>query len=72
MCNEFIFQNYKYVLGTILAIYARKYCDFDKIVYLNNHICEYNNQSFYDVCLSIGIDLNDNNFFKIYLGQLTN
>ena len=72
MCNEFIFQNYKYVLGTILAIYARKYCDFDKIAYLNNHICEYNNQSFYDVCLSIGIDLNDNNFFKIYLGQLTN
>ena len=51
-----------YVLGTFLAIYAHKYCDFNDIVNLNNHIHELDYKSIIDICLSIGIDLNDEGF----------
>lgn len=64
ICDEFISKNYKYVLGTILAIYAKKYCDFDKIAYLNNHINDYDDKNVYDICLSIGINLEDKNFLQ--------
>lgn len=60
LSNEF--YNYKYILGTLLAFYASKYSNFNDIVYLNNHITEYDDKSFYDICLNIGIDLNDENF----------
>lgn len=59
LSKDFIVHNYRYILGTFLAIYARKYANFFDIVYLNNHINEYNNKNVYDICLSIGIDLND-------------
>ena len=51
-------------MGTILAIYAKKYCDFDKIAYLNNHINDYDDKNVYDICLSIGINLEDENFLQ--------
>ena len=62
LSEEFITKNYRYILGTILAIYARKYANFEDIVYLNNHINEYDNKSVYEICLSIGIDLDDEKF----------
>ena len=62
LSEEFITQNYRYILGTILAIYAYKYVDFKDIIYLNNHINEYDDKSVYEICLSIGIDVNDENF----------
>jgi len=62
LSEEFITFNYKYILGTFLAIYAYQYCDFNDIVYLNNHINEYNDKSIFDICLSIGIDLKDEYF----------
>ena len=62
LSEEFITQNYRYILGTILAIYARKYVKFEDVVHLNNHINEYDNKSVYDICLSIGVDLKDENF----------
>lgn len=50
---------YLYILGTVLAFYARENCDIEKIVYLNEHIndenCAY--LSMYDLLNSIGIDL---------------
>lgn len=64
LSEEFITQNYRYILGTILAIYARKYANFDDIVHLNNHIGEYDNKSVYDICLSIGIDIKDDQFLQ--------
>ena len=64
LSEEFITQNYRYILGTILAIYARKYANFDDIVHLNNHIGEYDNKSVYDICLAIGVDLNDDDFLQ--------
>ena len=68
LSEEFITQNYRYILGTILAIYARKFSKFEDIVYLNNHINECDDRSVYDICLSIGIDLNDDEFIqKIFL-----
>lgn len=62
LSEEFITQNYRYVLGTFLAIYAYKYANFDDIVYLNNHIGDYEDKSIYEICLSIGIDLKDKDF----------
>ena len=58
---SFINYNYQYVLGTMLAIYARKYCKFEDIVYLNNHVSE-QDKSVEDICLSIGIDFYNPNF----------
>ncbi len=64
LSEEFITYNYKYVLGTLLAIYARKYSDFNEIINLNNHINEYDNKSIYDICLGINIDLKSKDFVK--------
>ncbi len=62
LSEEFIAYNYKYILGTFLAFYAYKYCNFDDIVYLNNHISEFDDKSISDICLNIGVNLNDVNF----------
>lgn len=62
LSDAFITTNYRYILGTLLAIYAYKYSNFDDIVYLNNHINDYNDKSVYDICSSIGIDLKSKDF----------
>ena len=62
LCEPFISSDYRYILGTFLVFLARKYSKFEDIVYLNNHIGEYDNKSVYDICLSIGIDIKDNDF----------
>lgn len=62
LSDEFITHNYRYILGTFLAIYAKTYANFNDIVYLNNHINEYDDKSVYEICLRIGIDLKDKNF----------
>lgn len=71
LSRAFIARNYRYVLGTFLAIYARYYADFHDIVYVNNHIHEFLDESVFDICLSIGIDLSDNNFPKKMLDAIT-
>lgn len=65
-----ITNHYRYILGTTLAVYAKKYGDFNKIVYLNNHLDDYNDKSVYEVCLGIGIDLEDKNFLNNLLAIL--
>ena len=75
LSEEFLTIDYRYILGTILAIYALKYSNFKDIVYLNNHINEYNDKSILEICLSIGIDLKDENFLdnlKIALDEFVN
>lgn len=62
---------FKRVISSILAIYAYNYSDFNDIIYLNNHINEFD-KSFVDICLSIGIDLNDINFFEKLFNVLDN
>lgn len=62
LAEEFMAYNYKYILGTFLAVYAHKYSDFNDIVNLNNHINEFNDKTVYDICSGIGIDLNDEDF----------
>lgn len=62
LCEEFIGVDYLYILGTALALYARKYCSFDEIVYLNNHINGYDDMDIEDICQKIGIDLSDSEF----------
>ncbi len=64
LSEEFITVDYRYVLGTMLAIYAREYVSLEVIVNLNNHINDYDDKSIYDICLGIGIDLNAQNFRK--------
>lgn len=62
LSRGFIINDYRYILGTLLALYALKFCEFTKIVYLNNHINEFEGKSVYEICLFIGIDLNAYNF----------
>lgn len=56
--------DYRYILGTILAFYAIKYCKIEDIVYLNDHINDekYAYMDIYEILLSIGIDLNSQHF----------
>lgn len=54
--KEFITSNYRYIMGTALAIYARKYVDFKDMVYLNNHINDFNDKDVFDICKSMGIN----------------
>ncbi len=75
LSEEFITKDYRYILGTILAIYALKYVNFKDMVYLNNHINEYNDKSILDICLSIGINLRDENFLdnlKLAIDEFVN
>ena len=69
LCREFISYNYRYVLGTILAIYAHKYCDFNDIVNLNNSIGN-TNKNVSEILLSIGIDINSKDFLNNVLEAL--
>ncbi len=69
LCREFISYNYRYILGTILAIYAHKYCDFNDIVNLNNSIGN-TDKSVSEILLSIGIDINSKDFLNNVLEAL--
>ena len=53
--------NYRYVLGTLLAIYARKNSTMDKMIYLNDTITN-NTGDFLDILDEIDIDLNKPEF----------
>lgn len=68
--NEFIVNNYKYILGTILALYAYKNVSLEKMVYLNNHLSDYDDLSIKDILLSIGIDFNSGDFLDKFLESL--
>lgn len=52
--------NYRYVLGGIIAFYAFANCDIEKIVYLNNHICDdvFSNMDLLDIMNFLNIDIN--------------
>lgn len=52
-------NNYRYITGTILAYYALRHCDINKIVYLNDHINEfpYTELELPEVLKTIDIDL---------------
>lgn len=62
-CSPF-FYDYKYFLGTILAYYARKNCELDDIVYLNDHINDddLGNLKISDLLKKIGMDINGSVF----------
>lgn len=71
--DDFIFElslsfcdNYRYLLGTLLAYYARKNSKMEDIVYLNNHINDdnINNLPLSKVLKTIGIDINDKEFIN--------
>lgn len=64
LSQEFIERDYKYILGTLLAFYALKYCNFTDIVNLNNQINELNDKNVIEICSQIGINLNDKNFLQ--------
>ena len=64
--KEFITDNYRYIMGTALAIYARDYVDFKDMVYLNNHINDYNDKDVFDICKSMGINKYSDFINKLY------
>lgn len=64
MAEEFMTTDYLYVIGTTLAIYARKYCDFADILSLNDHITSYDYWDIEDILLRIGINIHEKEFFQ--------
>ena len=57
-------DHFKYLFGTVLAMYAFKHCEMENILYLNEHINDENKKDIVEMLKSIGIDLNDDNFLK--------
>lgn len=55
--DSFITSNYRYVLGTILAFYARKHVDMDKIIACNNHLSTMEEKSVTEICHELGINI---------------
>ena len=76
-CEEYFFNDYQYILGTILAIYVFEFGNMKDVVYLNNHLEEFKDKSVSEACLTMGVDLNDPGFgnkamiaFSKYLNSL--
>ena len=63
---RFFFNDYKYLLGTLTAFYARSYCKMEDIIALNNHIndSDIGNMNVVDVLEKVGINLNDDEFLN--------
>lgn len=72
LSEEFIAADYRYVLGTILAIYVLEYGNMKDMVYLNNNLDKYQDKSLMEVCASLGIDLDDPEFNNKALNALDN
>lgn len=72
LSEEFIAADYRYVLGTILAIYVLEYGNIKDVVYLNNNLDKYQDKSLMEVCASIGVDLDDPEFNNKALNALNN
>ena len=58
-------SNCKYLLGTILAFYARSYCSLEDILYLNEHV-NIKELNLSKLLSKIGIKLNDDFFSKSF------
>ena len=72
LSEEFIAADYRYVLGTILAIYVLEYGNMKDMVYLNNNLDKYQDKSLMEVCASLGVDLDDPEFNNKALNALDN
>ena len=85
LCNDFVLVDYKYVLGTILAIYCYKFLKsynylskyYYTIIKLNDNISKYDNLTIEEIFQKLGIDLYDKNFvnrmkeaFKEYIKNI--
>ena len=62
LSERFIAMDYRYVLGTILAIYAFQYGNMKDVIYLTNHLEEFKDKSIMEACASIGVYLDDPEF----------
>lgn len=63
-CAKIFIMHFKYLFGTILAIYAFKNCKMEDILYLNEHINDDNNADMVELLKNSGININDDNFLK--------
>lgn len=65
LCLPF-FDNYKYFFGILMTYYARKYCKFEDIVYLNN-VINYADIGELDISVlleKVGINIKEEDFVK--------
>lgn len=77
LCRDFILIDYKYVLGTILAVYCYKYSSLQDVVDLNDNISIWDSLTMEEILKKLGIDLYDTDFvnkmkeaFKEYINNL--
>lgn len=62
LAEGFMTSDYLYVIGTVLAIFARRYCDFADIIALNDNMTYFDYFDIEDVLLRIGINIHDEEF----------
>lgn len=70
LVNSIINNNIKHLVGILVSIYAREYCNIDDIVNLNNNIYNMNKKDIIYVLSSIGINMDDSDFIINYLVRL--
>jgi len=72
-CSMF-YRNYRYLLGTLLAFYAREYCEIEDIIYLNDHINDDNlgKLKMVDLLKRIGVDIKSSDFIAKSLEGIDN
>ena len=63
-CANLLVDHFKYLFGTILAMYAFKHCKMEDILYLNEHINDDDNVDMVELLRKFGIDLDDGNFLN--------
>lgn len=63
-CANLLVTHFKYLFGTVLAMYAFKHCKMENILHLNEHINDENNDDLVELLESVGINLNDDNFLE--------
>ena len=68
------FDNYRYLLGTLLAFYARENFKIEDVVYLNDHINDDNlgNLKMSDLLKRLGVDINSSDFITKALDGIDN
>ena len=59
---RFLVDHFKYLFGTILSMYAFKYCKMEDILYLNEHINDDDSADMVELLKNALIDLNNDSF----------
>lgn len=63
-CANLLVEHFKYLFGTVLAMYAFKRCKMEDILYLNEHINDDDSVDILELLKNASIDINSDDFLN--------